>query len=40
MSKPIILITTANGHTGFPAAKELLNLGFDLRAIIRNPISI
>jgi len=32
-----ILITAANGHTGFPAAKELINLGFDVRAMIRNP---
>ncbi len=37
MSKPKILITAANGHTGFPAAKELLNLGFDVRAMVRNP---
>ena len=37
MSKPRILITAANGHTGFPAAKELLNLGFDVRAMVRNP---
>jgi nucleoside-diphosphate-sugar epimerase len=27
-----ILVTAANGNTGFPAAKELLNLGFDVRA--------
>jgi len=32
-----ILVTAANGHTGFPAAKELLNLGFDVRAMVRNP---
>ncbi len=25
-----ILVTAANGHTGFPAAKELLSLGFDV----------
>ncbi|MEZ5017114.1 MAG: NmrA family NAD(P)-binding protein [Flavipsychrobacter sp.] len=31
-----ILITAANGHTGFPAAKELLNLGFEVRAMVRN----
>ncbi len=36
MSKPKILITAANGHTGFPAAKEFLNLGFDVRAMVRN----
>ncbi|MDF1697323.1 MAG: NmrA family NAD(P)-binding protein [Saprospiraceae bacterium] len=32
-----ILITAANGNTGFPAAKELLHLGFEVRAMIRNP---
>ena len=32
------LVTAAHGHTGFPAAKELINLGFDIRAMIRNPI--
>jgi uncharacterized protein YbjT (DUF2867 family) len=32
-----ILVTAANGHTGFPAAKELLSLGFDVRAMVRNP---
>ncbi|WP_158655156.1 NmrA family NAD(P)-binding protein [Flavivirga eckloniae] len=31
-----ILVTTANGHTGFPAAKELLDLGFKVKAMIRN----
>ena len=31
-----ILVTTANGNTGFPTAKELLNLGFDVRAMVRN----
>ncbi len=31
-----ILVTTANGHTGYPAAKELLRLGFDVRAMVRN----
>lgn len=35
--KTKILVTAANGHTGFPAAKELLNLGFDVRAMVRNP---
>lgn len=34
--KTKILVTAANGHTGFPAAKELLNLGFDVRAMVRN----
>ncbi len=33
---PKILITAANGHTGFPAAKELLSLGFPVRAFVRN----
>ena len=37
MKKTKILITAANGHTGFPAAKELLNLGFSVRAFVRNP---
>ena len=36
VSKTKILVTAANGHTGFPAAKELLNLGFDVRAMVRN----
>ncbi len=31
-----ILITAANGNTGFPAAKELLKLGFSVRAFVRN----
>lgn len=31
-----ILITAANGHTGYPAAKELLDLGFSVRAMVRN----
>ncbi|MEM9076937.1 MAG: NmrA family NAD(P)-binding protein [Bacteroidota bacterium] len=31
-----ILVTATNGHTGFPAAKELLNLGFEVRAMVRN----
>lgn len=34
-----ILVTTANGHTGFPTAKELLNLGFEVKALVRNPNS-
>ncbi len=37
MSKEKILITAANGHTGFSAAKELLELGFPVRAFARNP---
>ena len=39
VSKTKILVTSANGHTGFPAAKELLNLRFDVRAMVRNPKS-
>ena len=35
--KPKILITAANGNTGFPAVKELLELGFPVRAFVRNP---
>ncbi|MFV1975595.1 MAG: NmrA family NAD(P)-binding protein [Candidatus Scalindua sp.] len=35
--KPKILITAANGNTGFPAAKEMLKLGFPVRAFVRNP---
>lgn len=31
-----ILVTSANGHTGLPAAKELLKLGFNVRAMVRN----
>lgn len=31
-----ILVTAANGNTGFPAAKELLKLGFNVRAFVRN----
>lgn len=34
-----ILITAANGNTGFPAAKELLKLGFEVRTFVRNPRS-
>jgi len=37
--KTNILVTAANGNTGFPVAKELLNLGFAVRAIVRNPKS-
>ncbi len=37
MSTKKILVTAANGHTGFPAAKELLRLGFEVRAMVRNP---
>lgn len=32
-----ILVTAANGNTGFPASKELLSLGFSVRAFVRNP---
>ncbi|WP_420386336.1 NmrA family NAD(P)-binding protein [Roseivirga sp.] len=31
-----ILITAANGNTGYPAAKEMLKLGFEVRAMVRN----
>jgi len=31
-----ILVTAANGNTGFPAAKELLKLGFIVRVFVRN----
>ncbi|MEM9364322.1 MAG: NmrA family NAD(P)-binding protein [Bacteroidota bacterium] len=34
--KTKILVTATNGHTGFPAAKELLSLGFEVRALVRN----
>ncbi|MDN5216112.1 NmrA family NAD(P)-binding protein [Fulvivirgaceae bacterium BMA12] len=34
--KSKILITAANGHTGYPAARELLRLGFPVRAFVRN----
>lgn len=31
-----ILVTAANGNTGFPAAKTLLEMGFQVRAFVRN----
>lgn len=34
-----ILVTAANGNTGFPASKELLKLGFEVRAFVRNPLA-
>jgi uncharacterized protein YbjT (DUF2867 family) len=37
--KTKILVTAANGNTGFPTAKELLKLGFPVRAFVRNPNS-
>jgi len=37
MNDTTILVTAANGHTGLPAAKELLKLGFKIRAMVRNP---
>jgi len=37
MKSEKILVTAANGHTGLPVAKELLNLGFNVRAMVRNP---
>jgi uncharacterized protein YbjT (DUF2867 family) len=39
MKSKKVLITAANGHTGFPAAKELLRLGFQVRAMVRNPMN-
>lgn len=36
MPKLKILITGATSNTGFPAAKELLELGFPIRAFVRN----
>jgi NAD(P)H dehydrogenase (quinone) len=35
-NQKLILVTAANGHTGLPAAKELLSLGFKVRALVRN----
>ena len=37
MMKEKILVTSATGHVGFPAASELLALGFQVRAFVRNP---
>jgi len=37
--KQKILITAANGNTGYPAAKELLKLGYPVRAFVRKPNS-
>jgi len=37
MMKEKILVTSATGHVGFPAASELLALGFEVRAFVRNP---
>ena len=34
-----ILVTCANGNVGFPTAHELLALGFQVRAFVRNPRS-
>lgn len=34
-----VLVTAANGHTGYPTAKELLRLGHFVRAFVRNPNS-
>lgn len=39
MSHQKIVVTAANGNTGFPAAKELLKLGYGVRAFVRNPNS-
>ena len=38
--KPQILITAANGNTGYPAALELLKMNFPVRAFVRNPNSV
>ena len=35
MSKPRILVTSAAGHTGAAAVKELLAKGFQVRAFVR-----
>lgn len=37
MNNKKILVTATNGNTGFPASKELLKLGFEVRAFVRNP---
>ena len=37
MMKEKILVTSATGHIGFPAAIELLKLGYQVRAFVRNP---
>ncbi|MFT5584790.1 MAG: NAD(P)H dehydrogenase (quinone) [Cognaticolwellia sp.] len=34
-TKPLILVTTANGRTGSAALKELVKLGFPTRALVR-----
>jgi NAD(P)H dehydrogenase (quinone) len=39
MMKERILVMTASGHVGFPTACELLSLGFQVRAFVRNPNS-
>ena len=36
MNNKKILVTATNGNTGFPASKELLKLGFEVRAFVRN----
>ncbi|ETW94445.1 MAG: hypothetical protein ETSY1_34850 [Candidatus Entotheonella factor] len=35
MIKPKILVTSAAGHTGAPAVKQLLSMGFPVRAFVR-----
>jgi uncharacterized protein YbjT (DUF2867 family) len=35
-----VLVMTANGHVGFPTACELLSLGFQVKAFVRNPNSV
>lgn len=37
MPKPAILITAATGNTGFPAAVQLLESGYRVRALVRRP---
>jgi len=34
--KTKILVTAASGHVGLPTVKELLKLGFEVRALVRN----
>ena len=38
--KTSVLVTAANGNTGYPAAKELLRLGHAVRAFVRNPNTV
>ena len=38
--KEKILVTSANGHVSYPTACELLGMGFQVRAFVRNPNSL